>query len=89
MAVPVISSKIGARSSGFAFRKVAKLPCASSIDRVKRSKSIPVTRFTSSAESRNFSPSGLPVSMSDTPCWAGCNSPSDLRRARCWLHMLR
>jgi len=36
ISVPVICSRIGARSSGEAFRNAANSPCASSMERVKR-----------------------------------------------------
>ena len=84
MAVPVICSSIGARWSASACKNAAKLPWAKSIERVKRSKSIPVMRSISLATRRNWCSSTVPHSIFANSCRGAWSSPWGFLRARCW-----
>ncbi len=72
-----------------ASRNAANSPCASSIERVKRSKSMPVRASTSSSVSCNFVWITAPVTASEISCFCACNSPPRLWRERCWLQWTR
>ncbi len=71
MSVPVINSRIAARSFLSAFRNASKFPCAKRIVRVNLAKSIPVNSSTFLEVSDNLLDRISPVISFDSSCFAG------------------